>query len=282
MFFSVIVPLYNKSYSLKRCVDSVLAQAHSNFELVIVNDGSTDNSLAVVFSLYEKEIDSGLIKVLDQKNQGVSCSRNNGVKLAKSEYVCFLDADDEWENDFLQKMNALINDFPKAILYCLAHKVSKKNNSPIKPKHGLSDAHRGYVSDFFKSSSIGSVANSSKVCVKKNDFISLGGFPVGVVAGEDLYLWIMLALNGKVACEMSYSTIVYIEDDESRGARVNSVPYPFVYFSQNKQKIINKSLHKYLFVIFYKHFFSSLCSYKFKEAYLRLFHYTKIYINYIL
>ena len=189
-----------------------------------------------------------------------------------------MDADDEWENDFLQKMNALINDYPAAVLYCLAHKVSKNNALPIKAKHGLPDAYRGYVSDFFNSSSKGSIAKSSKVCVKKNDFFAVGEFPEGVVAGEDLYLWIMLALKGPVACDITYSAIAYIEDDDSRGDRKNSVPYPFVYFSQNKQKVFNKSLHKYLLVIFYKHFLSSLRSFKFKEASLRLYTYMKIYI----
>lgn len=278
MFFSVVVPLYNKSYSLKRCIDSVLSQIYSSFELIVVNDGSTDNSLSVVLKLYQEEIDNGLIKILDQKNQGVSCARNNGVKLATSDYICFLDADDEWEHNFLQRMSDLIQDHPTAALYCLAHKISKNNTLPTKAKHGLPDSHRGYVEDFFKSSSKGSVAKSSKVCVNKKVFIEVGGFPEGVVAGEDLYLWIMLALKGKVACDMSYSAIVYIEDDESRGARKNSVPYPIVYFSQHKQKVFNKSLHKYLFVIFYKHFLSSLRSFKFKEACLRLSTYIKIYI----
>lgn len=226
MFFSVVVPLYNKSYSIERCIDSVLNQGYKNYEIIIVNDGSTDNSMQIVLDNYQNEISKEIIKVLDQKNQGVSVARNNGVKAASFEYVCFLDADDEWKPEFLDKMSSLIRDCPLAHLYCLAHLVSKNSSEPIKAKHGLSDSHYGYVDDFFYASSKGSVANSSKVCVNKATFLKIGGFPKGVVAGEDLYLWILFALEGKVACSMSYSAIVYQEDDESRSARKNSVPPP--------------------------------------------------------
>jgi glycosyltransferase involved in cell wall biosynthesis len=278
MFFSVVVPLYNKSYALQRCIDSVLSQTHQDFELIIINDGSSDDSYERLNKIYSEQIEKNVIKVINQINQGVSVARNNGVEVSSSEYVCFLDADDEWESDFLQKMNELIQDYPEAALYCLAHKISKNNAAPTKANHGLPDNFRGYVNDFFKSSSNGSVANSSKVCVKKNEFREVGRFPDGVVAGEDLYLWIMLALKGKVACDMSYSTIVYIEDDESRNARNNSIPYPFIYFSQNKHIHKPTSLNRYLFVISYKHFFSSLLSRRFKEAWLRLTQYLRVYI----
>jgi len=278
MRFSIIVPLYNKSYSLRRCVDSVLAQTYYNFELIVVDDGSTDDSLALLKEQYSSDIKSGLIKVFEQENQGVSSARNAGVNLALSSYLCFLDADDEWKVDFLERMCGLIADYPCADLYCLAHEVCRDGTLAKKPGHGLPDNHRGYVKDFFASSAKGSVAKSSKVCIRATSLLKIGCFPLGVVAGEDLYVWMRLALNGQVACDMSYSAIVHLEADNSRSARKDSVPYPFIYFSKNKIFAKPWSLNKYLFVIFYKHFFRSVLDLKPKEAVLHLLAYIKIYI----
>lgn len=277
MNFSVVIPLYNKSYSIVRCVDSILNQSYRDFEIIVVNDGSTDDSLSMIKSTYTNEIQQKVIKIIDQPNQGVSVARNNGIKLSKYDYICLLDADDEWRPNFLEKMKALIRDYPEANLYSLAHLVKKEGSQLRKPKLGLCDSHRGYVNDFFKSSSKGEVVNSSKVCIRKKALVVFGGFPERVVAGEDLYVWIMLALKGKVACDMIYSTIVHQRVDNSRIARYNRVPYPLIFFSENKAISRSKSLDKYLFMIFYKHFFNSLFSLKFNEAANRLKVYTKIY-----
>lgn len=278
MFFSVVVPLYNKSYSIARCIDSVLSQTFLDFEIIIVNDGSSDDSLSIVANRYSNEIDNMTIKVLDQLNQGVSVARNNGIKVASSSYICFLDADDEWLPEFLKTMKKLITDHPKADLYSLAHLVKKEGSQLFKPKHGLLDGYRGYVEDFFLASSKGDVVNSSKVCVRKESILSFGGFPVGVVAGEDIYVWIRLALKGGVACDMSYLSIVHQEIDNSRNSRKNSIPFPLVYFSKNKEILRSKSLNKYLFSIFYKHFLYSLVSLKPREAMLRIKVYMRIYL----
>jgi glycosyltransferase involved in cell wall biosynthesis len=239
-------------------------------EIIIVNDGSTDNSLAVVENHFKKEIACAHIKIINQSNRGVSVARNKGVEVSKFEYVCFLDADDEWKPGFLKKMAVLIKSYPQADLYCLAHMIKKDNTYLYKPRHGLPDGYNGYVEDFFKTSSKGSVAKSSKVCVKKDAILFFGGFPEGVVAGEDLYVWIRLALNGKVACDMSYLSIVHQQKDNSRKARKNSVPYPIIFFSKNKNYLIERNIKGYLFVVFYKHFVSSLISFKFREAFIRL------------
>jgi len=277
MEFSVVMPLYNKSYSIIRCIDSVLSQTYINFELIVVDDGSTDDSKYILKEQYFDEIAEGKIRLIEQKNKGVSAARNNGVQIAAHDYLCFLDADDEWLPDFLEQMRKLIADYPLADLYCLAHKVCKDDQYLFVPKHGLPSDHRGYVEDFFASSTKGSVAKSSKICVNKGSFLKIGGFPVGVVAGEDLYVWIRLALNGPVACDMSQSVIVHIGLDDSRSARKNSVPYPFVYFSDNKYLHKSSSLNKYLFSIFYKHFLKSIIDLEFGEAWLRISAYIKVY-----
>lgn len=275
MKFSVVIPLYNKEYSINRCIDSVLSQTYPNYEIIIVDDGSTDTSLPKIKSTFSKEIKSERIKLLEQSNQGVSIARNNATNLATSNYICFLDADDEWLPNFLETMVKLIHDYPDASLYTLAFYVKKGNSKLVKSKRGLKSGHRGYVEDFFKSSSKGNLIHTSTACVLKETFISIGGFPEGVVAGEDLYLWIRFALTDKVACEENFLAVVYLQEDDSRSARNNSVPYPLVYFSENRDLQIPGSLNRYLFTIFYKHFARSVLDFKFKEAFLRLQYFSK-------
>ena len=111
MFVSVVIPLFNKGNFIKKTVESVINQSHDNFELIIVNDGSTDNSFSVV-----QEIDDPRITLINQENQGVGAARNTGVRNSKSEWVAFLDADDTWPPQFLERCILLINDFPEAVL----------------------------------------------------------------------------------------------------------------------------------------------------------------------
>lgn len=278
--FSVVIPLYNKSYAVKRCLESVFNQEGYLQKVIIVNDGSTDDSLSVVNNYFSDRIESGLLLVVDKKNEGVSVARNTGTALCKSEYICFLDADDEWNTGYLGKMAKLINDFPKAVLYSLAFFKAINGNKPKKSKQGLPEGFRGYVEDFFLSSSKGNVVLTSTACVKKTALDKVGGFPDGVAASQDLYLWILLALEGPVACDVSFMAIQHLEVDNSRKQRNNSVPYPLVYFSKESSIELTPSLNRYLFTIFYKHFAASLINVKPKEALLRLYFYTKVFHNY--
>lgn len=278
MLFSVVIPLYNKNYAIKRCIESVLNQGKLLHEIIIVNDGSTDNSLKIVQENFQKEISSGLIILINKTNEGVSIARNLGIQHASKELICLLDADDEWLPGFLNTMSKLIDDFPEAHLYALAHKIKKGKDNTYIPKHGLHNKHRGYVENFFISSARGSVVKSSKICIKKQPFLKTGGFPEKINAGEDLHIWILMALQGKIACDMKYLTIVHQEMDSSRSARKISVPYPLIYYSENKITIKKRDLNYFLIIIFIKHFIYSLKKRKIKEAYLRLYYFLRIFI----
>lgn len=89
MKYSVVIPLYNKEHYIASTLRSVLAQTYPDYEVIVVDDGSTDHSLQAC-----KEVRSDKIRVVQQVNQGVSAARNKGIELAAGEYICFLDADD--------------------------------------------------------------------------------------------------------------------------------------------------------------------------------------------
>ena len=93
---SIIIPVYNTAKYLKRCLDSVLAQSYKDFEMVIINDGSTDNSLSICESYAQKD---ERIEILNLQHNGVSNARNNGISKAKGEFICFVDSDDKIEKD---------------------------------------------------------------------------------------------------------------------------------------------------------------------------------------
>src|SRR5690554_4366466 len=117
--FSIIIPLYNKENSVFETLNSVFNQSFSEFEVILVNDGSSDNSLKVV----QKFMDPRL-KVYSKENGGVSDARNYGISKAENEYIAFLDADDFWESFYLEKMRELIHRYPDCGMYNSAYRMN--------------------------------------------------------------------------------------------------------------------------------------------------------------
>ena len=96
---SIIVPVYNAEKYLIRCVDSIINQTYKNLEIILINDGSIDNSLEIMKKY--KVIDNRII-IIDKKNEGVSIARNVGIKSSSGKYICFVDSDDYIENNMIQ------------------------------------------------------------------------------------------------------------------------------------------------------------------------------------
>ena len=117
MKFSVIIPLYNKSPYVAKAIHSVLSQSISDYELIVMDDGSSDDSYEVALKTIEGHPNCHLYR---QKNGGVSMARNNAVALSRGEYLCFLDADDWWDVRFLEEMLKMIAEFPDAGIYGIA------------------------------------------------------------------------------------------------------------------------------------------------------------------
>ncbi len=106
MFLSIIIPCYNAAQHIKDSVQSVLNQTDSDYEIILVNDGSTDDTLEVLNQLAEQH---NCIKVIDKPNGGVSTARNAGINIAQGEYIAFLDSDDVYESTMIAKMKIFTN-----------------------------------------------------------------------------------------------------------------------------------------------------------------------------
>lgn len=220
-FFSIVIPLYNKEDDIIRTVGSVLAQDFQDFELIIVNDGSTDSSLDRVKTLKDSRI-----KLVDSLNQGVSAARNLGVYHSSSDYVCFLDADDFWESWHLSDLKSLIKNYPNCTLYSTSHKIVR-GGEEYYANADIDKSESGILKDFFESFGSGlGLVNSSTACMPVKIVNKLSGFPEGVHRGEDVYLWIRAALIGSVAYSSNVS-VLYNQDAGNRSNKVKTLDCPY-------------------------------------------------------
>ena len=123
---SIIVPVYNVERYIERCIESILAQTYKNIELILINDGSDDNSLQIcnVFSNRDKRI-----RVIDKENTGVSSTRNIGIELARGKYLCFIDSDDYIENNYVEMLVGNIHE--NAVIFCGYFVDTYKENGNI-------------------------------------------------------------------------------------------------------------------------------------------------------
>jgi len=202
MKFSIVIPLYNKEKSISRAVNSVLAQSYKDFELIIVNDGSSDNSLTVVENIKE-----GRIKIVSKTNGGVSSARNVGIDIALYEWILFLDGDDYWKANHLETILELLKKYPDADMYStLISENSDKGLNYI--ANSLADGFEGYIDDYFKHASYGTIFHSSSVCIRKEALMNVGGFDTNLKHGEDLDMWFRIMINKKGVVKKT-STVVY-------------------------------------------------------------------------
>lgn len=224
---AVVIPLFNKQNSIRRAVNSVLGQSYQNLELIIVNDGSTDASLENL-----KTVDDDRIKIINQENKGVSVARNRGVATAASNYVCFLDADDEWLPSFLAEINKLIQQNPDCSLYGSAYKHVDENGITMSGSSSLADGFYGVVDNFYQHYKVSNnLIHSSSACINKKYFTKIGGFPETVKYGEDIYLWLALANIGDVSISNKKSAIVHRDAENRAGDSIdNEVGYHVKYF----------------------------------------------------
>lgn len=207
---SVVIPLYNKELYIERAIDSILNQKFQDFEIIIVNDGSTDRGPEIV-----KSIKDGRIKLINQKNSGVSSARNRGTKESRADLITFLDADDEWHSNFLDSILKLNKEYPKAGLYATAYEIldpyGRNTTSNRKLKISSSQNNR-VILNYFQIVSQGvHPVSSSSVCIPKKVFDYIGGFPVGVTWGEDTYMWGKIGLCYPIAYSFEIGAIYHME-----------------------------------------------------------------------
>lgn len=232
--FSVIIPLYNKEQSISNTIQSVLDQTFQDFEIVVVNDGSTDKSVERV-----KEFKDSRIFIIDKLNGGVSSARNIGIEAANFEWIAFLDGDDFWETDYLFEMNSLINDFPDSILYGANYFVQNESARSVQ-SNILSENFRGIISNYYKTALNGLLYWTSSTIVNKN---KLNGvlFDERITLGEDLDFWIRLSEKGPTVY-YNKPLAVYNHDGPNRAMnKKHDIEKNFIYYTERYESIERRS-----------------------------------------
>lgn len=231
MRFSVIIPLFNKAPYVKKAIESVLAQTWRDFELVVVDDGSSDESYAVA----EAVLKGSPIpyQLIHQKNAGVSTARNNGVKASHGDYLCFLDADDWWDASFLEEMNELVSDFPDAGIYGSNYTIVNERKQKTRiAKIGVED-------DFVKgdidycmvyAKTLQMPLWTGAVCIPRMIFEVTQGFKPQLKMGEDFDLWIRIALKYRVVF-LNKPLAFYNQDVDASHRAIGSLPPPETQFA---------------------------------------------------
>lgn len=242
-FFSVIVPLYNKEKYIQNAIQSILNQSFSDFELLIVNDCSTDNSL-----LELEKINSDKIRVIHhQVNKGLAATRNTGIKNAQSNYITFLDADDEWCPDFLKSIHHLIHNFSDAKIYATNYQEiwDTTIKYPFNGSENLVPDFKGYL-NFFKINLKQGIYCHGSVCFHKEVFEKVGYYNESIRNSEDLDFNIRANYHFQLAYDAT-QLMVYHMQTENQLTRINlknkTIPDFDIYEVWSKNK---PELKKYL------------------------------------
>jgi len=204
---SVIIPAYNAESTLKRALDSVLSQTYKNIEIIVVDDGSTDNTHEII-DAYDR-----LINSFTQLNSGASSARNQGVRLAKGEIIAFLDADDKWHPNKLETQVDVLNKFPEIGLCSTKLKCVSESEAIKYSESDITDPSTIRIElDFNKIFSNPYFGTPSVVMTKKH-FLGCGGFDESFKTGEDVDLWLRASYKKGVAIVEETLTYVIGKDD---------------------------------------------------------------------
>jgi glycosyltransferase involved in cell wall biosynthesis len=187
MKISVIIPTYNRIFFLKRSIDSVLEQILKPYEVIIVDDGSSDGTSTMIKKNYPK------INLICQENKGVSAARNIGIRASSGDWVCFLDSDDEWKKNKLSEQMLAIK---KNTNYSFCHSNEEwiKNGKKINQKK----KHKKYGGNIFKECLDMCRISPSSVMINKSVFDDIGFFNEDLVVCEDYELWLRICAHYKV------------------------------------------------------------------------------------
>ena len=181
MNISVVIPSYNRKDFLKRSIDSAIYQTRKPLEIIVVDDGSTDGTEAMIKSDYD------FVKFIKQKNKGVSAARNIGIKVSIGEWICFLDSDDEWKKDKLEKQINAMKSNP-GYKFFHSNEIWIKNGLRINQKK----KHKKYGGDIFDKCLDMCRISPSSVMIDKTVFDEVGNFNEDLVVCEDYELWLRI------------------------------------------------------------------------------------------
>lgn len=189
---SVIIPVYNGEKTIQETINSVLDQTFIDFELIIINDGSSDRTVEIIQEIIQEIINQNLdprIKLYNYPNKGLSASRNRGIQRSQGDYLSFLDADDLWTKDKLAAQYQALQNKPTA---AVAYSGTRRINEYSEILYDIPLAKiRGNIYDYLLLRDI--VGSGSNPLIQRQALLAIGGFDESLRAAEDWDMWIKLS-----------------------------------------------------------------------------------------
>jgi glycosyltransferase involved in cell wall biosynthesis len=238
-YFSIIIPVYNKEKFVAKTIESILSQTFTDYEIIIVNDGSTDQSEAKISVFKDNRI-----QYYSKKNEGVAPARNFGIEKATADYICFLDADDYWHPTFLETMQRYSSELPEQKVFAAAIEIETKNKT-IPARYSIPSTSDFEIVNFFDASQKECALWTSSVCIHKSVFEKVGDFDTKIKHGEDTELWIRIGLQFPIVfIRKILARYVYDEKSISRNLNYFFEDYTFEKYAAEEKK--NPALKKYM------------------------------------
>ncbi len=221
---------------MRKALETVCAQTYRDYEIIVINDGSTDNS-ADVADEYLKATDGIDYQIISQQNAGVSAARNAGVAQSHGDYLAFLDADDWWEPTYLEKMVQLIADYPEAGLYACNYVYYKPGKTHV--ALNIPTGYINYPKAYYESNAMPIWTGAAMI--QRKVFEEMGGFPIGIKLGEDFLLWAKTAMHYPVAF-MNEALAWYNNDVPATLRATRNLHAPEHHMLFNMKELIDESL----------------------------------------
>jgi glycosyltransferase involved in cell wall biosynthesis len=238
-YFSIVIPVYNKEKFVSKTLRSVLEQTFSDFEIIVVNDGSTDESESKILSQKDSRI-----HYFTKVNEGVAVARNFGIEKANGEYICFLDADDYWFPNFLETMHRFTSELCEEKVFATAIAIETKNKT-IPAQYSIAKKSEFEIVDFFNASQKECALWTSSVCIHKSVFDKVGTFDPKIKHGEDTEMWIRIGLEFPIVfIHQILARYVYDAESVSRNSNYYFEHHTFEKYAETEKK--NPELKKYM------------------------------------
>lgn len=236
---SVIIPLYNKEKFIAKTLKSVLSQSFSDFEVLIIDDGSTDKSFAIA-----KEFTDERIVFLSKENEGVSATRNLGIEKSSGKFIVFLDADDIWRNDFLETIHSVIVDYPEQKVFSTAIEI-EIGNKIFPAEYSISKEKKVQIVNYFEASLLQSAIFASGTVFEKSVFEKAGNFDISLKTEEDIDLWIRIGLHFEVVFCWKIG-VKYSQDDNGLSKDLKNISSKTDFSNYSDLAKTNPKLQKFL------------------------------------
>ncbi|MBL4655574.1 MAG: glycosyltransferase [Bacteroidia bacterium] len=264
-FFSIILPTYNRADFLPKAVESVLSQKYEDYELIIIDDASTDNTSILI----DKYSDVRIRYLINEKNIERSASRNKGIREAKGKYICFLDSDDYYLDNHLKVLEHEISCRQQPTAFLFTHGFLYKNNEEQKLIFPFNVEHKNNVELIYNSEFY-----INNVCIHRN-ILEQHKFNVKIKVGEDSELWLRIAAEEYPIFPINqYTTVIVLHEDNSTNIKNN---YGLYKLQGLKYRYENPKLRKF--------FTKSLIRKQHAECYFlmaKYYHEKKIYLRLLL